>query len=147
MKLGAFWIATAACAFLPLAVFAHGVEGVRIEGGTGVATLYSDGTPMAFADVIVYAPDMPNEVFQEGMTDREGRFVFHPPVTGKWLVEVDDGMGHALRMELDVADTPEPPVPAQTKSSPLMGAVTGIGAIFGLFGCWALWRERRGSNG
>lgn len=146
MKLSPLGIVTTMCLLLPFPVFAHGVEGVRIEGGTGIAAMYSDGTPMAFAEVIVHAPDTSDKVFQEGLTDREGRFVFYPPIHGQWVVQVDDGMGHVLRMELDVSDALEPLTVAPAKGSPLAGAVTGVGVIFGLFGCWALWRGRRGFN-
>jgi hypothetical protein len=147
MKLSTTIARAAFYCLLPFSVFAHGLGAERIEGGTGIAATYSDGSPMAFVDVTVYAPDAEEEIFQEGTTDRDGRFVFFPAMTGKWMIEVDDGMGHALRKEVEVLNEPAALPSPSAKTNPLTGVITGLSIIFGLFGCWALWRSRRGAKG
>ena len=89
------------CAALLLAALpaaAHGVE-TRIIGD-GAATVefrFTDGTPLAFAEALVTAPDGGDEPAGTGRTDRNGRFSFFPDRAGDWQVEVHDEGGHVAR--------------------------------------------------
>jgi len=63
---------------------------------------YSGGAPMAFAEVLVFAPGEELIEFQNGRTDGQGFFAFCPPQSGKWRVEVNDGRGHKVNALVDV---------------------------------------------
>ncbi len=77
---------------------AHGVE-TRIigEGAATVEFHFTDGTPLAFAEALVTAPDGGDEPAATGRTDRDGRFSFFPDRAGEWRVEVHDEGGHVAR--------------------------------------------------
>ena len=122
---------------------AHGIDALPIEGGRGVAVRYADGSPASFAEVKVRAPEG-GAVFQEGLTDREGRFVFFPATSGVWRVAVDDGMGHAVEVDLpfQVAAASEAS-PARTRATKSTALVTGIAVIWALFSSYGWWRARR----
>lgn len=65
---------------------------------------YSGGTPMAFAEILVFAPGEELVEFQNGRTDRQGVFAFCPRQSGKWRMEVNDGRGHKVSAMVDVQD-------------------------------------------
>jgi len=71
----------------------HSVTG-HIRTGTclQVECRYDDGQPMSYAAVEIFfnEEELP---FQNGRTDRNGRFFFLPDQTGPWRVTVNDGMG------------------------------------------------------
>lgn len=123
----------------------HSIVADRISGGIGISARYADGTPAASAEVKVFAPGE-NQPFQEGLTDREGRFLFFPPTTGDWRIVVDDGIGHALDETLPVhdleADSQSAPDPAPPQNR-LWPMLTGIGIIWAIFGMWGWWRASR----
>lgn len=87
---------------LPSICYPHGIEYKEIEGGRGLEIKYDDGTPFSFCEVKIYSPD--GKKFQEGLTDKNGRFVFFPERTGKWKIEVSDGMGHGVVKEIAVLE-------------------------------------------
>jgi len=75
----------------PLPVSAHGVNleytsDVTIE----ITARYDSGTPMADAQVTVYAPDDDTTPWLTGVCDEEGRFSFVPDTSmpGTWDVQV-----------------------------------------------------------
>jgi nickel transport protein len=123
--------------------FAHGVRHSVSEGATVVAATYDDGSPMAFCDVTVLAPQNGEAPYQEGTSDRNGCFAFLPDTNGTWTVTIDDGMGHLeeARIEIDSIGGPK----TETAHAPdrLGGAVVGISIIFGIFGVYALLTRRR----
>ncbi|HMP74892.1 MAG TPA: hypothetical protein PKE12_01225 [Kiritimatiellia bacterium] len=121
---------------------AHGIDAHLIEGGAGIAVRYADGTPAAFAEVKIHPPHN-DELFQEGLTDREGRFVFHPTTNGVWRIAVDDGMGHAVAVDLPVGSLPAPPAAPAQRMSRTLGILTGISLIWALFSSYGWWRARR----
>ncbi|MBS1272171.1 MAG: hypothetical protein MAGBODY4_01310 [Candidatus Marinimicrobia bacterium] len=91
-------------AFFPISTWAHGVEYSVFNEGVGIEARYKDGTPIAFSDVSLYRPGNTGAVFQQGMTDKHGRFMFAPDTAGQWTIEVDDGMGHGLIKEITVSE-------------------------------------------
>jgi nickel transport protein len=93
----------------PLAT-GHTVEHTVLEKGIGVEVHYADGSAMSFSGVKVFSPTDAQNVFQEGATDKNGRFVFYPDVKGTWKIEVNDGMGHGLVTDINVT---EGMIPAQ----------------------------------
>jgi uncharacterized GH25 family protein len=85
--------------------FAHGVETRTLTtGAVAVEFRFTDGTTMALADAMAFAPGHPNEPSVTGRTDEHGRFSFFPDQDGDWTVEVRDGDGHAARSIVTVAD-------------------------------------------
>ena len=82
----------------------HGT-GYGPADGLGARSLeyyYSSGDPMAYAKTLVYAPDDGETEYQNGRTDRRGRFAFVPDMPGTWRVVVSDGQGHRVGAEVDV---------------------------------------------
>ncbi|WP_289245733.1 hypothetical protein [Edwardsiella ictaluri] len=63
---------------------------------------YSTGDAAPFAQIKLYAPDNASTEYQNGRTDRLGRFAFVPNQSGEWRLEMRDGMGHALNHPLKV---------------------------------------------
>lgn len=92
---------------LPEAVAAHGTGYRVIEEAPVIAAefFYSDKEPMRYAEVLVFSPENSEVEYQNGRTDQNGRFVFYPEMPGKWRITVKDGMGHAVRAEIQV-DSP-----------------------------------------
>jgi nickel transport protein len=89
---------------LPKDVGAHGT-GHRLlkhEPVVAVEFHYSDDTPMRYAEVMVFSPRDLKVEHQNGRTDRNGKFVFCPDVPGKWLIKVNDGMGHEEKAVMEV---------------------------------------------
>ncbi|MCX6581111.1 MAG: hypothetical protein NT166_13110 [Candidatus Aminicenantes bacterium] len=62
---------------------------------------YHGSRGLAHADVIVRFENDKKE-FQVGKTDKNGIFCFYPDQTGKWNINVDDGMGHRNTGEVAV---------------------------------------------
>ena len=83
---------------MPFNAFAHGTDYRLIGTDTVVAAefFYSDKTPMQYAEILVYSPKNEKAEYQNGRTDRNGRFAFLPETNGEWRIEVNDGMGHAV---------------------------------------------------
>ena len=97
---------------LPLSVvlaagtaFGHGIETRTLtSGAVAVEFRFTDGTTMALADAMVFAPGHPNEPSVTGRTDEHGRFSFFPDQDGDWTVEVRDGDAHVARAVVSVSD-------------------------------------------
>ncbi|MHC6203366.1 hypothetical protein ACYULU_09250 [Breznakiellaceae bacterium SP9] len=134
----------AAAFFLPVAVFAHGVEVYDLTGQTGARTLrfmYSTGESMLFASVKVYPPSTPEATIQESMTDRDGYFSFVPFENGPWRLTVEDGMGHKGEIVVTVADETEAAAPNAASAGNLpkpFGVILGLSLILNVFALWYL---------
>jgi nickel transport protein len=91
-----------------LPVLAHGVEiEHRQVSSVELEARFETGEPMADAQVLVYAPDNPTEVWQKGTTDAQGRFSFVPDETkpGNWEVTVRQA-GHGTIVNIRVSAEP-----------------------------------------
>lgn len=142
-NLGRFIIAGLILPFLVLSAFGHAMHLQPLEGGHGIRAVFDDGLPAAFAEVRVWAPGLEDEPYQEGWTDADGCFVFYPQTAGVWRIEIDDGMGHAARHRVDVSPAGIRHIDSVSRSMPrLQGLITGVSIIFGLFGLFALLRNR-----
>ncbi|MCF8030917.1 MAG: amino acid permease [Desulfohalobiaceae bacterium] len=129
----------------PSKALAHGTEGeVAVRQGVLVEAKYSDGEPMAYANISIsrIGEDTP---FQQGNLDRQGRFLFLPDKNGTWTVEITDGMGHRLALskeisELDQLASIRSREGREKASLPLTAkAGMGLAVILGLSGIWAWW--------
>lgn len=84
---------------------AHGL-GYRLfknETTEVVEFRYSNGSALPFAEVEVWSPDDAEIEFQNGRTDKNGRFSFSPDAPGIWRITISDGMGHAASAQCEIA--------------------------------------------
>jgi nickel transport protein len=81
---------------------AHTVSGRVLNGKAAIAEFrFSDGSPMAFAEVKVFAPS--NELWLAGRADGAGRFAFMPDKSGQWTLEAREAEeNHTARLSLTV---------------------------------------------
>jgi len=77
-------------------IFAHGVNAEIINKGIGISARYDDNSPISFAETKIFSPNNMKIPFQEGLTDKNGTFVFLPDRPGNWKIIVNDGMGHGI---------------------------------------------------
>ncbi len=139
----------ALCVLLPANCQAHGT-GYRVLDGeftVSVGVYYSGGEPMSFAEVLLFSPENREAEYQNGRTDRLGRFSFTPNTTGIWIVEAGDGRGHKVSAKIRVeklenalaikSDTEQ----RYDRPQPLAIAL-GLSIIFNVFGAIALARKR-----
>ena len=130
--------------FLTSPLYAHGVRGKIARGGIVIIAEYTTGEPMSYAKVVITAPDK-KIPFQIGRTDRNGRFCFFPDMPGKWMVVVEDGMGHRLEMNLPVKHIEHLETSGKIEGSEekfiskYLRIISGISIIFGIFGSIMGW--------
>ncbi len=63
---------------------------------------YETGEPMSQAQVIIYAPDDPAQVWGQGIADMDGRYEFIPDaIAGRWSVQVRQA-GHGVMAHLEI---------------------------------------------
>ena len=123
---------------------AHGVDHTVLEGGVGVEARYDSGQAMAYCEAKVFSPTNAETEFQQGITDRNGRFMFYPDGTGVWHVSVDDGMGHMFEGGVPVSGVATAAEALHGRMSHCHAAVLGVSLIFGFFGLYSLFLSRRG---
>jgi nickel transport protein len=138
---------------VPAPAHAHGA-GWQIEDSANTKTYgfrYTDGSPMAFAEVVVTTKD--GKVWQKARTDRIGQFSLGLGGTAaqdaprELHIKVADGMGHVVQLTYQPSDTTATTVTApsaggQTAAASSATAIQGTPALFDLplwasilFGC------------
>lgn len=86
-------------------LLAHGVVyEVSKEEAFIIKIAYDDGVPMSYAEVKIFSPSDQKIEYQNGRTDKNGRFVFFPDKAGKWKIEINDGMGHGVVTNISVGE-------------------------------------------
>ncbi len=117
---------------------AHGTAHRVVRDGTAVTveSFYSDKEPMQYAEVLVFSPSDRKVEYQNGRTDKNGRFAFFPDRQGTWRIEVGDGMGHLMKADIEVTATDGPGTgsgngPASEREMPA-GASVPLKAAFGV---------------
>ena len=88
-----FFLALAVAIALPKQVLAHGANiEYRETNAVTIQAKYDDGTPMANAQVVIYAPSDRASPWLKGTTDESGSFTFVPNTDaeniGNWDVKV-----------------------------------------------------------
>ncbi|MEB3313893.1 MAG: carboxypeptidase-like regulatory domain-containing protein [Cyanobacteriota bacterium] len=115
--------AIAASLIAPRPSWGHGVSleyqlvnQVQIQAG------YDSGTPMAQAQVMIYAPGNASSPWSQGTTDAEGRFSFSPDGNqpGYWQVMVRQA-GHGQSVTVPVGEITATPAPALGRQSTSLG--------------------------
>lgn len=84
---------------------AHGLTAKVSHNNQATSTVtfhYSDGSPASYTAVKVYSPVSETVEFQNGRTDKNGRFSFTPDAKGLWRIRVNDGMGHAVSVDQEL---------------------------------------------
>lgn len=136
---------------VPAPAHAHGA-GWQIEDSANTKTYgfrYTDGSPMAFAEVVVTTKD--GKVWQKARTDRIGQFSLGlgstpaPDAPSELHIKVADGMGHVVQLTYQPTDTTATrvtPAGEQTAAASSATAIQGTPALFDLpiwasilFGC------------
>ena len=117
-----------------------------------VEAYYSSNEPMSYAETRVFSPEDQQTEYQNGRTDRNGRFAFYPDTIGLWRIEINDGMGHRIEASVegggglpDAFDPKEWPLSQNTRPetpSRAVGALLGVSVIGNLFFGVYLWRRR-----
>ncbi len=115
-------------------LFSHSVKCNIIEGGVGVEVSYEDvdNTPISYAEVKIYSPD--GEEFQQGLTDKYGRFLFYPDKKGSWKLEINDGMGHGVVKEINISEERKVIQKDVKELNLFQQLIVGISIIWGLTG-------------
>lgn len=136
--------------YLNKIAWAHGVAYEMVETSPTVTFKagFSSGDPIAYGQVLIYAPDNAEVEFQNGRTDKNGVFSFLPDSPGIWKVEVDGGLGHKLFFDVTVADSNQSGLATQKEESPLRASMNikillGISLIFNLCLAATFLRARR----
>ncbi len=134
---------------------AHGTghRVIRDAGALAVESFYSDREPMSYAEVKLYGPSDAVIEYQNGRTDKNGRFAFLPDQEGTWRIEVGDGMGHLMMAEIDVknpekAETPsgETPVAVDVARPGIpmsWKAALGLSLIANLNMLLYIWKKKK----
>jgi nickel transport protein len=95
------WLLTLVLVPAPHAT-AHTAGGRILSGKAAIAEFrFSDGSPMAFADIKVFSPSQ--ELWLAGRADGAGRFAFMPDKAGEWALEAREAEGHSARLSLAIA--------------------------------------------
>ncbi|CAG34886.1 hypothetical protein [Desulfotalea psychrophila] len=135
----------------PTASCAHGT-GYRIVDNDDTVTMefyYSTGSLMPYAEVLIFSPTDKESEYQNGRTDRRGRFAFRPNSPGEWQIKVYDGRGHKVNGKCSVtrADETDSPLILKSTSAKTVpkrwGVILGISLIFNLCGAIALFNKKR----
>jgi hypothetical protein len=131
---------------------AHGAHGHHEPGQAIIVSLAADHGPAASGwRCAVLDPD--GQSWSEGRLDPRGRIAFVPDRPGTWTVRAFAADGHGAELDVEVdADLlarlrggaePLGPGHAATDDGPWSRLVTGVGVLFGVFGCVALIQSRR----
>jgi nickel transport protein len=106
-------------------LFGHGIKLTVVDKYPCIIVnaKYHGSKDLANANVTVFFEKEANE-FQKGNTDKNGNFCFYPDQTGKWMVTVDDGMGHRKTKEIVIGSDfftilPPEPEPEPKKEEPI----------------------------
>ncbi len=115
-----------------LILISHGVDFEFFKGAKGIRFFYEDGTPISFGEYKIYSPD--KKVFSEGYLDKKGRVLFMPDKTGKWKIEVRDGLGHGIEKEIEIKDLEKEEFIRESKIPLYFKILLVISIIFGFTG-------------
>ncbi len=142
--------------FLPAQLPAHGtgIDLLKESAARSIYCYYSSGDPMAYAEILVYAPSDSTMEYQNGRTDRSGHFAFVPDRGGTWRIVVNDGQGHRCETSVTVGTKPHADKSSREASASVaspqkagstmtsLGAICGLSLIFNFFGIVSILRDK-----
>lgn len=126
-------------------VLAHGTEfEYQAKTSYEIVSSYSDGAPMAGAQVLVYAPSDPAQPWVTGTTDENGRYVLTPDtsIAGQWAIQVRQA-GHGGMLNIAIGTGPEAAAAGGTGFSPAQLAVMIIAVLWGFTGTALYFKKER----
>lgn len=141
----AVWAVVVSLAALPASALAHGVDlGFEKREGVEVVATFDAGTPMAGAQVAVFAPGEPAEPVMTGVCDENGRFFFVPDAgkPGIWEVRVRDA-GHGGLLRVEVAEDGLATASAGAGFSVAQKAAMAAAVSWGFLGTALFFRRKR----
>ena len=122
---------------------AHGTDiNYKLTTAVEIEALFDTGEPMADAQVIVYAPDDPEQPWLKGQADDQGRFVFapDPSISGRWDVSIRTaGHGEIVYIPVNEGDIT---VVASGGPNTLQTVIMSLAGLWGFVGT-ALFFSRR----
>lgn len=139
------WAVAVSLAVLPAPALAHGVDlSFEPRKGVEVVATYEAGTPMAGAQVAVFAPGEPAEPVMTGVCDENGRFFFVPDADkpGIWEVRVRDA-GHGGLLRVEVAEDGLATSSGGTGLSLAQKAAMAVAVSWGFLGTALFFRRKR----
>lgn len=130
---------------LPISMSGHELETTMTLAPPAVVVRakYGGSDPVAFAKVQVLSPGPSRSEYQNGLTDRNGRFSFVPDGPGAWLVVVDDEEGHRREITVEVPSPFSEGAPTVAVAPERwMRVLTGLSLLAGLTGLLYGWKSR-----
>jgi nickel transport protein len=139
-------------------VLAHGARiDYQQTSAIVIRATYDDGTPMAEAQAVVYAPDDPTNPWLKGTTNEAGEFSFvpDPDLAGNWDVKVrQSGHGDIVSIPLDsgaIASEETSAMSSNANVAKSAGYSTGQKLLMAIAGIWgfigtALFFARKPNN-
>jgi len=115
-------------------VLGHGIQVTAFQDGIGIEVRYSNGKPMIESQVEIYSPGDRESLYQQGKTDRNGRFAFLPDTGGIWQIEVTDSQGHGVVEEIRVSGTETTQIEHNVQFRTWQKLLIGLGVISGITG-------------
>ncbi len=115
--------------------------------GVAVQARYDDGTAMAGAQIVVFAPDDPQRPWLTGRADDEGwfRFVPAPDLAGRWTVQARQA-GHGAMAHVELGGEGAASVwtaPAGGGLSTAQRALVAGSVVWGLIGTGLVFHRRQ----
>ena len=132
------------------AAHGHALLHEVVDGETAIVRLsFPGGDQPRFEPYEVFAPgsDTP---FQSGRVNSIGEVSFRPDRAGAWRLRVftEDGHGSVIELNIDAEGVVAAAQGRQVHSHGYWSRVlAGVGYLLGIFGLWALWRQRRARAG
>lgn len=127
--------------------WAHGtILTANLTEGVELRATFDTGEAMAQAQVTVFAPSNPTQIWMHGTTDQDGRFAFVPDrdQPGTWTVQVRQA-GHGAIVNVTTGITgiaqPTPTAPAQTLGQQLLMIAL---VVWGALGTALFFHRRKG---
>lgn len=83
-----------------------------------ITAKFDNGQPMSNAQVVIYAPNNLSQPWLQGITDKEGKFVFAPDysITGNWDVKVRIA-GHGGVINIPIQSIPNQQISSNSQST------------------------------
>lgn len=104
---------------------------------------YETGAPMAHAQVIIFAPDDPAQVWGQGVADRDGRYEFIPDaIAGRWTVQVRQA-GHGVMAYVEIGQDAPVMIVASGPATWMQRAVMVALVAWGALGTVLYFRSRK----
>ncbi|MBL0715091.1 MAG: hypothetical protein JJV98_15485 [Desulfosarcina sp.] len=108
---------------------------------------YSSGDPLSYAEILVWSPGADKVEFQNGRTDKNGRFAFAPSENGTWRIDANDGRGHKKTAVFQIEPTPDGVTTVVLTNSgsgtTTLGAILGLSFIFNIVMAVILFRRKK----